>query len=241
MTREVGVQVFTYREFTIEEICEELAGTGVTAMELMGTHLAPGASDDRVEATLERLDAAGIDVRGYYVGSFDGTELDVARRGFALADELGADYVSVDFPPEDTPIGEVADLAAEHNLLVGVHNHGPGARYETVEDVLAVVEGTPDRIGACVDTGHFLRVDETSGDVIPRLGKRVHAVHVKDFVDAETEVVPGEGRLDIAELVDLLDRHTDLATPLTVEYEADFGDPTPAVTRTARRLRDAQE
>lgn len=240
MAYDIGVQVYTYRDFSIEAVPAELADTDVTAIELMDTHLAPDADEPTVERTLERLADAGLEVRGYYGGSFDREGLDAARDRFAFASDLGADYVSCDFPPDADLVAEVADLAADHDLLVGVHNHGPGARYRTVEDVLAVVEDAPDRIGACVDTGHFLRMDEPPADVLPALGEHVHAVHVKDFVDADTEVVPEEGRLDLAELLDLLDEHAALTTPLTIEYEADFDDPTPAVDRTARRLRALQ-
>ncbi|WP_436926153.1 sugar phosphate isomerase/epimerase family protein [Halosimplex amylolyticum] len=238
MAYDIGVQIYTYRDFTIDEVCEELADTDVTAIELMDTHLAPDADESAVDEALTALDDAGIEVRGYYGGSFDADGLDDARERFAFARELGADYVSCDFPPDlaDT----VAEVAAEHDLLVGVHNHGPGARYQTIEDVLAAVEDSPDRVGACVDTGHFLRMDEHPDEVVPALGDYIHAVHVKDFVDAETEVVPEEGRLDLAELVSLLDEHADLTTPLTIEYEADFEDPTPAVEQTARRLVDLQ-
>ncbi|MFB6141169.1 MAG: sugar phosphate isomerase/epimerase family protein [Halosimplex sp.] len=238
MAYDIGVQIYTYRDFALEEVCAELADTDVTAIELMDTHLAPDADDAAVESALTALDEAGIEVRGYYGGSFDAEGLDDARERFAFAGELGADYVSCDFPPDLAP--EVAEIAAEHDLLVGVHNHGPSARYRTVEDVLAAVEDAPERIGACIDTGHFLRMDETPAEVVPALGEYAHAVHVKDFVDADTEVVPEEGRLDLAELVDLLDEHADIATPLTIEYEADFENPTPAVVRTARRLVEIQ-
>jgi len=146
--------------------------------------------------------------------------------------------VACDFPP--ALVEEVADLAAEHDLLVGVHNHGPDARYETVADVKRAVEGAPERVGACLDTGHFLRVDQPPTEVVPALGERIHAVHVSDYVDPEEEVPPGDGDVDFAELVELLDANASLSTPLTIEYEAEPEDPTPVFERTARRLADAQ-
>lgn len=241
MPYDIGVQIYTYRGFTIDEVCEELADTDVTAIELMDTHLPPDAGEDEVEATLAKLEDAGVEVRGYYGGEFDADSLDSARKRFAFASELGADYVACDFLADDDVIEEVAEMAAEHDLLVGVHNHGPEGRYQTLEDVLAVTEGAPERIGACVDTGHFFRLDETPDEVIPALGDRIHALHVSDYVDEETEAKPGDGRLDIPALLELLDEHATLTTPLTIEYEDNYDDPTPTVRQTARRLLDAQQ
>jgi sugar phosphate isomerase/epimerase len=235
MPGKIGVQVYTYREFTLEAVCAELADTDVTGVELMDTHLGPGADEATVETALVRLDDAGLDVHGYYAGEFDADSLADAHERFAFAAELGADYVACDFPAEAGLVDDVARLAADHDLLIGVHNHGPDARYRTVEDVLAVVDGAPDRVGACLDTGHFLRVDQPPARVIPESNGRIHAVHVSDYVDADTEAVPGERNLDIPEPVDLLERHA-AETPLNVEYASGFDDPTPTVAKTARRL-----
>lgn len=236
MDYDIGVQVYSYRDFTLEAVCAELRNSPIRAIELMETHLPTDSSSKEVIEAKERLNDVDIKVRGYYGGSFESETFSMAKKRFEFAAELGADYITCDFPPEPELIDDVAELAERHNLLVAVHNHGPGARYETMEDVQRVVTTSPASIGACVDTGHFLRVNETPETVIPALGEHIHAVHVKDFLDSDTEVVPEQGRLDLEELVSLLDAHSSLSTPLTIEYEGNFEDPSPGILRTANRL-----
>lgn len=237
MERPIGVQSFTYREFSVEEIADALVDTDVSAIELCGVHVSPGDSAERVEAVTETLDGAGVDVCGFGVASVGSTnDVDPA---VDLAVALGADYLSVDFDPGNAAIiDDLVVAAAEADLLLGIHNHGPGATYSTVEDVLGVVEGRHDCLGACVDTGHYFRSGESPDTAIPALGDRVHAVHVKDFVDEETEVVPGEGNLDVAGFLGLLDE-TNFDQPLVIEYEEDPENPTPAVETTVERLQDS--
>jgi sugar phosphate isomerase/epimerase len=234
----IGVQSFTYREFDLDGMLDALDGTGVDAIELCGVHLDPEADDDHVDAVRERVGDADLSICGFGVEAPDGPEN--ARDRVALADHLGASYLSVMFEPGDTAvIDALCDAAAATGIDLGVHNHGPGHTYATVDDELAVLDGRPDALGACVDTGHFLRSDEPPGDVIPPLGERVHAVHAKDFLDADTEAVLGDGSVDVPELVRLLDEHTDLDAPLVIEYEEDAEDPTHAVETAAERLRAA--
>ena len=42
-------------------------------------------------------------------------------------------------------------------IYIAIHNHGPGARYDKIADVANAIKGHHERIGACVDTGHYLR------------------------------------------------------------------------------------
>jgi sugar phosphate isomerase/epimerase len=240
---DLGVQSFTYRTFTVGEMCEELADTGVSAVELCHEHVTPGDGPEDIDAVQEQLASAGLEVCGYGVVDVDADDEAFVRETLALVDRLGGSYCSLEFPPAAEGIrSTLLSNAADHDLDLAIHNHGPEATYETVEDVLAVLEGTPDRrLGACVDTGHFFRSGQTPRETITRLGDRVHALHLKDFLDESTETVPGKGQLDMGELVGLLDAETSLSRPLVIEYEADPDDPTPAVVETVEAVSRAME
>lgn len=238
----LGVQSFTYREHTVEEFCAELAETPIEAVELCHEHVLPGMNSVAIEERRAAIDAAGLTVCGYGVVDFDGNP-EEAKAAVDLVDVLGGDYLSVAFPPGDREvIDALLEAADDDDLDLAIHNHGPESQYASVEDVLAVLTDVDDPwLGACVDTGHFLRADESPETVIPALGDRVYAVHLKDFLDADTEAIPGEGRLDLAELFALLDEHTTFDRPLVIEYEADPDDPTPAVLQTAENVVAATE
>lgn len=238
---EIGVQSFTYREFGVEEMCDELADTGVSAIELCEVHVTTDDDSKAVDAVRTRLADAGVDVCGYGVISFEDEQVESIRQTFELVDRLGGDYCSLEFPPDETGIRDrLLSTAADFDLDLAIHNHGPDATYSTVEDVTSVLDRVSDeRLGACVDTGHFFRSEQASEEVIPKLGDRVHALHLKDFVDEEQEAVPGTGQLDILELLELLDEKTSFDQPLVVEYEADATDPTPAVVQTIAEVEEA--
>ena len=226
MAEEIGVQSYTYRKFPVLRAVEEAKAAGCTALELWPGHLAPDAAAAEVTAVQQRCRDQGVRICGYGVCGLGGADALPALR---FAKRLGCDYVSVDVRPgerdkQDAAIG----LATELGLNLGIHNHGPGHHYSTLQDVAAVLEGRPAVFGACVDTGHFLRSDVDPVTVITRLGARVHAVHLKDFVDAHTEVLPGSGRLKMVETLRAL-KGLGFSTAYVLEYEADEQDPTPAV------------
>jgi len=233
----VGVGFATYREDPIDRVCHDLADTRVSAIELGRAHLPRETAAPARRDVVGKLADAGIDVAGYGILTIDDPA--EVRSALEFVADLGADYASVEFDPDDEAVPvELARVAGDLGLDVGIHNHGPGRGFATVEDVLDAVEGRPERLGACVDTGHFLRAGQPPEEVVPRLGDRIHAVHVADFMDRSTELVPGEGRLDLGELVALLDEHTGFDNPLVVEYERGFVDETAAVLATAAALAD---
>lgn len=84
-------------------------------------------------------------------------------------------------------------------------------------------------IGACIDTGHFLRSRVDPIRVVYELGSRLFAMHIKDVAGDEPEapdVILGTGRLDLTSLFLALRevKFPDDGT-LSVEYESNPQDP----------------
>ena len=237
---EIGVQTYTYRKFDIPGIIKELRGTGITALEVFPAHLSPATPVPEAARARKQLAHAGLRICGIGVCGFSSDKPDEMRRTIDFAAEIGCDYVSMDVRPEDSKGKDMlVQIARSRDMLLAIHNHGPGHYYDTAENVLRSCDGYNVVLGACVDTGHFLRVGQTPEHVIKVLGKRVHAVHLKDFVDAQTEVVPGTGKLDYATALAALREHTDFHSALVIEYEADPDNPTPGMRQTVQVLRQA--
>lgn len=237
---EIGMQSYTYRNFDVAGIVRELEGTGITAVEVFHAHMGPKTPADALADSRKMLADAGLRVCGTGVYGMSSDKPDEMRETLEFTASLGADYASVDVDPEDEEAKEMLVTAAgELGLLLGIHNHGPGHHYDTAQSVLQSCEAYDEVLGACVDTGHFLRAGEAPEDVIRTLGARVHAVHLKDFVDAETEVVPGTGRLDYAAALAALEQYTNFHSALVIEFEADPGNPTPSMRQTVGVLKQA--
>ncbi|MBS3764084.1 MAG: sugar phosphate isomerase/epimerase family protein [Candidatus Brocadiia bacterium] len=239
---EIGVQSFTYRQFDIPGIIKELKDTDITALELWGKHLNPDMDPDEIEKAKKQLSDAGMRVCGIGVCSFSSEGPGEIRKTLEFGADLGCDYVSIDVPADDNDAKEeLVERAKEFSLLLGIHNHGPGHHYDTAQSVLESCEGYDSVLGACVDFGHYLRVDETPEQVIETLKDRVNAVHLKDFIDADTEVVPGTGKLDYGATLDALEEKTGFDTAFVIEFEADPDNPTAGMQQTVGVFKQALE
>lgn len=237
----IGVQSYTYREFSAVEAVREAASVGLKAIEMWPKHVNYQSGAEEIGAFRKALEDRGIWMCGYGVCGLEqlGDEMEPT---FAFAKEMGAYYVSINCGRDNHEIAEQAiAIAKQYGLKLGIHNHGPGASFETAEQVLAFCEGKDALLGACVDTGHFMRSDQMPDHVIKVLGRRINSMHLKDFVSAEEEVIPGTGRLDFAQALALLKSEAGYEGAYVIEYEADPKDPSPAIKQTLDVLMKAAE
>ncbi|MFO0691860.1 MAG: sugar phosphate isomerase/epimerase [Myxococcota bacterium] len=204
---DIGLQSFTLRRFAFEPMLDVLVSLGVRKVELIpelgvffyrfGSHF-PVTDDpaeiDRVRAAMAKR---GLQISASGVHSIpDEAE---ARRLFDFAERAGIPLLTIS--PDDGALDAIDRLCRERpGIRVGIHNHGPWTRYDTIADVEASLAGRAPNFGACVDTGHFIRSGEDPVEALRRLGARVHGVHLKDHVEAgffASGCLLGEGRLDL--------------------------------------------
>ncbi|MBE3576580.1 MAG: sugar phosphate isomerase/epimerase [Limnochordales bacterium] len=236
MPVEIGIQSYTFRKFDIRTVADKLQQLGVQAAEVWDGHLPASTPPAEVESILAHFRSRGLRVCGFGVVWLRDPES--ARQLVQFAARLGADYLSVDFRPDDRETQQAAVAEAqEAGICLALHNHGPGHHFGSSERVWQAVSGYPREMGACVDTGHYLRSGEDPVAVIEHLGERVHAVHLKDFVDERKEVSPGTGRLDLPAVVAAL-RKQGFAGTYVIEYEADPENPSPTLEPVVARLRE---
>ena len=115
-------------------------------------------------------------------------------------------------------------LVEEYGIAVGIHNHGPGHRYAQIDAINAAIKDHHEKIGCCVDTGHFLRSREDPVRAVEVFGKRVYGVHLKDVKDAKTFTILGQGDLRTADLLRALAKNK-YNYCLAIEYEEKPEDP----------------
>lgn len=237
----IGVQSFTYREFCAVEAVEHAACVGLGAIEMWPKHISFESDDQEIADFRQALEDNGIWMCGYGVCQLPGMG-DKMDAHFEFAASMGADYLSVNLGREDHDVAEAAiEVASKYDLNLGIHNHGPGSTFETAEHVADFCRGKDPLLGACVDTGHYMRSGQMPEHVIKTLGNRVNSMHLKDFVSEEEEVIPGTGNLDFAQVLELLDAEADYQGAYVIEYEADPSDPDPAMKQTVGVLMDAIE
>jgi sugar phosphate isomerase/epimerase len=137
---------------------------------------------------------------------------------------LGIEVLTVDPTPD--AFDSLDRLTEAFGIRIGIHNHGPKARYDKVQDTLNAVKGHSPLIGACVDTGHVIRSGEQPDEVIRQLGARVISLHLKDWTSGGEEQILGRGDMDMAAVAREL-KALRFKGPVVMEYENSPENPVP--------------
>ncbi len=138
--------------------------------------------------------------------------------------EMGAGTIVAE-PPAGA-FDMVEKMCAEYQIDLAVHNHpeSPESKYWRPENVLAVCQGRGKRIGACCDTGHWVRSGLNVVECLKKMEGRVLGFHLKDALEMgkrdSRDVPPGEGKANYAGVLKELKRQGYRGV-LGVEYEHD--------------------
>ncbi len=228
----LAIAQYTFRRFSLYETLSILAELGVDRLEpafflkldrarpelKSGDSLTP----DLRRELKDRLAAAGVSLSAYYarVESDPGA----ARLAFAFAREMGAPMIVAE-PPLDA-MGMVDELCQEFGIDLAIHNHprSPKSKYWDPANVLAACEGRSKRIGACCDTGHWVRSALDPVECLKKMQGRILTVHLKDASEVgnpKCEDAPlGEGKGNYRAVLAELHRQG-FKGVMTVEYEHD--------------------
>jgi inosose dehydratase len=216
----MGLQSYSLRNFKLHEaMTRTTRDLGLHYWEAYPAHI----PTDPAHAEHQRAHAEehGVRVLGYGVVHF-GKDQDANRKIFEFGKALGVSYFSAD--PEPESFDGLDRLVEEFGIAVGIHNHGPGHRFATIDAISRAIKDHHEKIGCCIDTGHFLRSNEDPAHAAEVFGKRIYGVHLKDVKDAKTFTVLGEGDLRTVELLRILARQK-YNYGLALEYEEKPEDP----------------
>jgi inosose dehydratase len=195
-------------------------GLGIHYWESYPAHV-PMSDPKALEDAKRALADAGVTLAAYGVVHLGG-DADANRRTFEFAKSLGLEYVSADLDPD--AFDAVDKLVEEFGLGVGIHNHGPGHRYAKIETISAAIKDHHQKIGCCIDTGHFLRSRVDPVDAAEAFAGRTYGVHLKDVKDAKTFTLLGKGDLRTVDFLKVLAKNK-YKYCLAIEYEENEDDP----------------
>jgi sugar phosphate isomerase/epimerase len=112
---------------------------------------------------------------------------DVCRKKFEWGKEMGVEYFVAE-PPKDA-FDLLAKLCDEYDIKLAVHNHPkPHSVYWDPQTVAEVCKDRTQRIGACADTGHWVRSGLDPVECLKKLEGRLVGFHLKDLAEAVKEV-----------------------------------------------------
>lgn len=217
----MGIQSYSLRNYPLAQALKEAKALGLSNWEAYPAHVPASAQPGKIAELVKAHKDAGVKLWAWGVVGFNADEV-ASRAQFEFAKQMGIKVISAD--PSADSFGTLDKLVKEYNIRIAIHNHGPGARYSTLDQLTKAIDGHDWRIGVCIDTGHALRSKQDPVEWAKVLGKRVHGVHLKDVKDATRFTILGEGDLRLNDLLTEL-RKLKFDQLMSLEYEEKPEDP----------------
>ena len=238
----VAIHSYTYKAFTFEEAVDKTASLGLRHMSISGNIKLKGnkpkptmsMSEEEITAVKGKLSSAGI-VKLVNLGviqlSADEPE---CRKTFEWAKRMGINTLVAE--PKHDALDTIEKLCIEYNIKVAIHNHPKPSIYWNPDTVLEAVKGRSPLMGACADTGHWVRSGLDPVECLRKLEGRILALHFKDLsakpeTGAKPHDVPwGTGISNARGMMAELKRQK-FRGSFCVEYEYNWENSTPEIAQ----------
>ena len=227
---QVGIEMYTFRSMSFYDALPKIAALGVR-------HVEPGfflpLDSKRPELTTcekltpevrkemkQRMADHGVSMTNYY-GDVK-ADREAAVTIFEFAKEMGVQTI-VSEPPAEA-FDMIEKLCDEFAINLAIHNHPktPDYLYWNPDNVAAVCKGRSKRIGACCDTGHWVRSGLKPIDCLKKMQGRIVTFHLKDVGEwdkpAARDVPLGQGVADYTGVLKEL-KSQGFKGLMTLEYE----------------------
>ena len=235
----IGPQIYSFNRFPFDEAIKMVAACGATSFEQftgqkvskdinvnVGPDLLKPENKDALKRVKDLLQEFGCTMHAVGVCGSD-------RAHFEFAKEFNIPLLNTE-PGFDT-LGNVNKLADEYKINVGLHNHPKASIYWDPEIVLKQLADLGPRMGACCDTGHWLRSGLNPLECVRKLKGRITGFHIKDLKKndnggLDADCVLGQGEVGVAEVLkEVAAQNIKGPLPFSIEFEADWDKNQPKV------------
>ena len=224
----LGTQSYTFRNVTFLEAVDKTASLGLHYIEAFPNQkvgkeradmkLAFTMPKEVRDAIKRKLKDAGVKMVNYGVITVKGEEQ--WRQLFDFAKDMGIETIVSEPRAEDFDL--LDKLTEEYGINIAIHNHPKPSTYWNPDTVLEACKGHGKRIGACADTGHWMRSGVNPIEALKKLEGRIVSLHLKDlneFGDRKAHDVPwGTGKGDVKAMLAEL-RRQNFRGVFAIEYE----------------------
>jgi sugar phosphate isomerase/epimerase len=240
----IGCQAYTFNRFTVFEAIEKTAMAGGKVIEFYpGQKLSKeepavvwdhNAGPEVIEKVKAKLASHQVRAVNYGVVGVPQDQAQ-ARKIFEFAKALGLRAITTE---SVDAIDTIEKLVKEFDIMVGFHDHpkrpdNPGYRMWDPSYILSVVKDRDVRIGACADTGHWVRSGLKPVECLRILKGRVVSSHLKDLNEMSPgahDVPFGTGVSDIPAILDEL-KSQNFKGNISIEYEYNWDNSLPEVAQ----------
>jgi sugar phosphate isomerase/epimerase len=225
----MGIQSYSLRAFGIdgkEGALQKIDDLGLHWVEFFGRHYPITPDKKKIAEMNAKLAKHDLIPSAHGVNGF-GNNHAANEKIFQFAKLAGIRNISAN--PKPNSFESLDKLVKKYDVRIAIHNHGPGALYDKIEDGLKAVKNYDKRIGFCADLGHYIRSSEDPVEVIHKLGDRLYGIHLKDFAEQKKSthgVILGKGHLDVTAVFKALKKVRFPADgALSLEYEENAANP----------------
>lgn len=243
-----------YRGYAEDEVAATLENApkiGYRAMEIHGPLIwsVDAVHSFDIDGMKNNINKSGMRCAGLYPpgwGGNDSDDVEVRAEAIAkcveIAEQLNATHLTTSGAQPRTESGaldrviacvrEVLErIPADASIKLTLEPHH-GNVLEQPEDFQQVLDAIPDeRVGVCIDTGHFHSSGVDTLASIHNFGSRIYAVHLKDHIGA-VSVGIGRGELNLKEIIGTL-KDIGYQGDLTLELEVEDPENLPRYTEEA--------
>jgi sugar phosphate isomerase/epimerase len=233
----VGVATYSLRKFSRAQAISMLRELGVRTLSVKEFHLPYKDSAEALAAGRREFDQADLELASGGVVVTYREEDGMLRRYF----EYGriCRFPMLIMMPTKRQLLLIEKLAAEFDIRVAIHNHGPEDKnFPTPKSVYDAIRGLDRRIGVCIDVGHSARAGVDVVSSIQECRSRLVDVHIKDLraLGGHTDCEVGRGVLPIPAILRALvaARYSGC---VNLEYEAEPENPVPGMRSSLAYIR----
>jgi inosose dehydratase len=232
----LGLASYTLRNFDLDRALEMTRRVGLDRICLKSMHLPLDAKPAEIGAVVDKVKRAGLTLYGGGVITMK-SQRDIAD-AFEYAKAAGMRTITAAPTPEVLPV--LDEQIKKYDIVVAIHNHGPGDRYfPTPQSVYDAVKSLDHRIGLCIDIGHTVRIGADLLGAVRSYGDRLLDLHIKDVTAATPKgrgAPVGRGIIDFPGLVRAL-IDVKFSGVAAFEYEEQPNDPLPGLAESVGYLR----
>ena len=233
----LGVASYSLRNFPRAQAIQMTKALGTRFINLKSMHLPYELSPAEIAAARQEIEAAGLQIVGGGMITFETDTDDGVRKYFDYARAAGMPLIVGTCKPGVLP--RIEKFVKEYDIKLAIHNHGPGDVFPSPYDALKAVQGMDPRVGLCIDVGHTVRTGTDVVRAVADAGPRLLDMHAKDLRDlrvAESQCIVGEGKIPIAAIFRQL-RAIRYQGYVNLEYEIDANDPMPGMKQSFAYMR----
>jgi len=236
----LGCQAYSFNRFTFFEAVEKNASVGLRYLEAYpgqklsvkkpAVKIGPDMPADARAEVKKFLADKGVQIVNFGVIGLPADEVG-CRKVFEFAKDMGIETIVSEPKPDAFDV--IEKLCNEYQINVALHNHPEPTPYWNPKTVLERTRGRTQRIGACADTGHWMRSGINPLDAIRKLEGRIISFHFKDLDqygkkghDVPWGTGKGDAKAVLAEI-----RRQKIRAVFSIEYEYHWLESMPEIAK----------